>query len=328
MNLSNLKLEAQRLAGRVDSGFDTRTKNWINEAIDRWTMLDPLGLLSDELTLTSDGTKDLFLPSFVAKVRSIFDQTNEFPVQRQENWDQKLPSQFAQETAGRSYWWRDLGYSAVGCNPSASVVTSGALKYLTLNHDYEAIGCYVEGLTTQSGATGPGVYTNRVREYVTTMSGTAVQTGNGYVSIFTIGKPDTTTGRVMVDWTNAAGSTSQLAAVIGAQDFFSKYRHAQLLYKPAAGTEFKVKYIRRVERLQDDNEMPPPFINPYFLIWWAAGNIHSAMKEYAEARDKWAMAEKFLKEESFHEQAHGDQDVGSTLDIGFWGHMDSEGWRP
>ena len=117
MNLSGLTTEAQRLAGRVDTGFDDRTKQWLNEALDRWVVRDPWGTLTKEQDFPSDGTQDLILPNYVKKIISITDKTNKFPVERFENLEKHATSSLIAETAGKAYYWEERGMSVLRWRP-------------------------------------------------------------------------------------------------------------------------------------------------------------------------------------------------------------------
>ena len=90
------------------------------------------------------------------------------------------------------------------------------------------------------------------------------------------------------------------------------------MHIPPEGNVMTVSYIRRLQEFTQDDQVVPPSINPRFLVWWAAGNIHSSMSQHGEAKLKWQMAEKMLLEDAHYENTFGDQQNQLEPDDAYW----------
>ena len=269
---------------------------------------DPWGTLTKEQDFPSDGTQDLILPNYVKKIISITDKTNKFPVERFENLEKHATSSLIAETAGKAYYWEERGMSPVAAQP-----TSASLLQFDPDSAADTCVCYVEGVAQSTLGSGTAASWHTESEYVTCVSGAATSTTKNFIQIMTLGKDVLTEADVIVRY----GGVNPPIARIDHDAYRSEYRHVRFVYAPSAGTEFRVKYIQRMTELTQDDQVLPPSVNPRFLVWWAAGNIHSAMGQHKEAQMKWQMAEKFLLEDAHHEKAHGEQDWTVVPDSGW-----------
>ena len=308
MKLSDIVLNAQRKAGRVDPDFNERTRIWINEAKERWIMSSPHPDIRFSEDFTCDGTQNLYLPGYIRKIVYIMDKTNKRPVYRHEEWDREAPSLFAEKTSGSARWWREIGKSPVSAQP-----TQASQVYLD-PAAVENVVCYVEGLAQDTLVSGTAVNRYLCQEVVTCMSGGETQTGNFYVQMLTIGKNTLTAGDVTVAY--ASGGTT--IARLFRNAYSTSYNHVQLLLVPPKGTVVTVKYVLGIPDLVDDNHVVHPAVNAEYLAWYAAGCIHKAMNQGSMAEQAYAHAEELLSRETLHEQNHGDQDLRTIPDYEYF----------
>lgn len=308
MNLGSMVTEAQRVAGRVDAGFDARTRNWINQAFREWQKRVPTQLVTTEQDFTLQGNLDLYLPTQVAKINYVVDVTNKSPVNRTEDWDRRDPAAWIEETGGKAVAWREVGVSPVAKQPSS------ASQVFFTPQAPEAVVCFVQGLASDTTASNPGMATYLAAEYVTCPSSVETSGSIQFTKIHSISKSAQTSGDITVSYTSAGETVARLFR----DDYRSEYRHIQLLNVPTDGTQIRVSYSLYYPPLSDDNQVPPPGVDSDFLIYKAASKIHKAQGQNEDASAAIAMAEAIIRDKTEMEKTKGDQFVDITPDTYYW----------
>lgn len=307
MNLGNLIVEAQRLAGRVDTNFNSRTKRWLNEAQEEWSMEVPWPTLIREESFYTDGSRTLVLPPRVRIPLAFGDVSGSRPLDMLKHWDREFPGSFFGNTNGAARFVRPMGIVAVSKEPAAT----GYLTVKTTASD--SISISIEGLTVDTTASGTPNYMVPVREVLTIGADSVYTSVNRYTKIRCLGKDDYSLG----DFT-FRDSSSNVLAILNKDRFSTEYRRIDLLHIPPAGTEIKVQYLTGPEPLVDTQQVPHPSIDPEYLIWYAAGMLHEAQSEVQQAQIKLARAKEMLNRRIHRETGFGDQDWRALPEPGYW----------
>lgn len=313
MNLSNLITEAQRLAGRVDSDWKTRTRRWLNEAQTQWAMEVPWPTLERIETFVADGTNELILPSRVLTIRWVGDKTNQRPVDAGGAWDREYPTAYFGDTAGSLLFWRDKGVTPIARAPAST----GQIRLQTTASD--SFNAYVAGLAIDTAASGTPDYYYEVSEQVAISNDSVYTTTHEYYQIDVIGKDDFTNGDVLFKDTTG----SQLAR-LGRNDYRSLYRRIEWLKVPTSNTEIRIGYITQPRPLISDGDIPNPAVDVEYLIWYAAAMILTAMGQEQNAAIKRARAEEIMRRRIVKERSHGDRDWRSYPEPTYWGTEDMD----
>jgi hypothetical protein len=311
VNLANLIIEAQRLAGRVDTGYNDRTRRWINEALDQWAISVPWPTLNRTETFIATGDRTLVLPPRVHTVRWIGDKANQATLFADKHWEREYPGELYGNTAGQAFLWRDAGSVATTRQPASASV----LRVDTTASD--SFNVYIAGLAEDTSASGTADHYYAIEEQLVVGSSSTYSSAHSYVQVDILGKDDFTPADVSVR--DSAG----LLARINAHRYTSEYRQVEFLMIPGAGTQLPIQYIHRPAPLIENYQVPPPSVEPEYLIWYAAGLIHAAQAgQEQEAQIKRARADEILQKRIYKERTHGGQDYRAIPEQGYWANED------
>lgn len=311
MNLGNLITEAQRLAGRVDSNFNERTRRWINEAQNEWAISVPWPTLERSETFIANGTRTLVLPARIQAVRWVGDKSNKAEVLPNRFWNREYPSQYHGQTAGSATYWRDGGVVAVAQQPAAA-----SQIYLDTPIS-DSFSVYVAGLARDSNASGTAnEYYFKEEEISVTGSGPHTSV-NTYVQVDVVGKDDLTPGDVVLH-----DSATNVLARIAANQYRPEYRTIEFLLVPAAGTEISIGYTVRPAELAANYQVPHPSVDTEYLVWYAASLIHSAQGQEDQAQIKRQHAEAIIQRRIYKERMHGEKDLRAIPEANYWNDED------
>lgn len=311
MDVGTLITEAQRLAGRVDSSLDERTRMWINEGQQEWLHADPWRKLRDELAITHDGSQDLYLPDFVQRVLWISDRTNKRSTIRNDQLDRDAPANFHGKTPGALTHWKEIGMSPVFAQP-----TQASTIYFNPLGD-ENVVTYIQGMALDTNASGTAGENYLQEEAVTCLSGSVGSTQKKYTYVMSLGKAGVHTDDTEVSL-EASGGIPRLAR-LHRNKRRSEYRHVHLLKVPPAGTTIYIQYIQSLPDLVENNQVIHPGVSPEYLKWYAAANLHKAMNQGDLAVMAFSFAERLLRRVGHAEDAFGDQDLRMSPDLNYWG---------
>jgi hypothetical protein len=311
MNLGNLITEAQRLSGRVDTQFRARTRRWINEAQEEWSLEVPWPTLIREESFRTDGTAQLILPPRVKVMLWAGDAANQRPIDMMKHWDREFPGPFFGKTTGAACVLRPMGVVAASKQPAAV----GPITVKTTASD--SVTIHISGLAQDTAASGTSEQFYPVREALIIASDSEYTSVNSYVKIDSLGKDDFTLGDFVF-----RDSSSNVVARLNKDEYRTGYRRVDLLYIPPIGTEIVVQYLTGPETLVDDTQVPHPAIDPEYLIWYAAGMTHEAMSEAQQSQIKLARAKEILNRRIHRETGFGDQDWRALPEAGFWANED------
>jgi len=310
MNLATLTTEAQRLAGRVDSNWNARTKRWLNDAQKEWAAAVPWPTLVKEETFLADGTHNLILPQRVSTVVWAGDKTNYTDLKPARFWDKEWPASFFQRTSGKAQFWRPLGTVATIREP-----TYGQIKIKTTVTDVTTV--YLAGLTVNTDASGTAEHYTFVDEEVLVSDLSVTSSTKFFYRLDTIGKDDYTDADFEV-W----DSSSNVLARMRAKATRSEYQKIELIHVPAAGTEIVVQYLTEPEKLVANNQIPHASVDTEYLIWHAAATIHDAQGQAQEAVLKRAHAKEILERRIHQLKSFGDKDHRALPEYSYWNFED------
>lgn len=313
MNLANLITEAQRLAGRVDSLWNDRTRRWLNEAQTQWALAVPWpDLTRAESFWVSGATNQIVLPHRVMTVKKIADRTNKRPVRPNAQTDQEYSNELFSATTGPIDFWTEHGVQPVSRQPTAG----GALQVYTTASD--SFSLFVAGLAENTNASGTSEQFYFEKETLVVSSTSTYSTVKNYVRVDVLGKDDFTNGDVVV-----SDVSSNLLARLPANAFQCEYRVLQFVRIPDSAVQLDVWYLQRPTPLVDNAQLPPPAVDPEYLIWYAAGMIHSAQEgQEQSAQIKLARAREILDRRIAKERTQGDKDWRAIPEPLYWCNED------
>lgn len=310
MKLQTLIQEAQRLAGRVDSNFNNRTRRWLNEAQRQWSLAVPWPTLVREETFVADGTEALIMPQRVHAILWAGDKTNKSDIKPAKFWDKEYPSSFFDRSSGKAQFWRPLGTVAAFRQP-----TYGKINVITTVSDTTTF--YIAGLAINSDASGTADHYHFASEELSITGVAAVQSANDYYTLETIGKDDYTNADFVV-W----DTSSNVLARVRGKATRSEYQKIELIHKPTQGTEIVVQYLTEPEILVDNSQIPHTSVDTEYLIWYAAANIHDAQGQAQEAELKRLHAERILNRKIHQLKSFGDKDWRVIPEYSYWNFDD------
>lgn len=314
MNVGELITRAQRLAGRVDAGFDSRTLQFLNEGVDRWARAMPWPTLRKVGRVVADGTRDLIFPSHVFQVVWLADESNKEPIEYRDQWDRQDPSGYLGNAVGNASWWREQGVVPVSVQP----ITPQQIIVRTTVSDTFSV--HLAGISIDTAQSGTANYEYFAEEQISVTSSGPHTSSNLYVRLMTVGKDDLTPGDLLVN----TGSTQ--IARIAKNRYRAEYRHIELLTIPPAGTLIRAGFLEAPGPLVANHQQPHTSINPEYLAWYAAGLIHKSMNEgdlYLACDQK---ATEILGSRINKERTHGDEEVQSYPDNAYWGYENRFSW--
>lgn len=310
MNLSNLITEAQRLAGRVDTQWNDRTRRWLNEAQEEWAISVPWPTLVRTEDFVADGTARLVLPPRVLTIQWLGDTSNYRTIDPSRHMDRESPSALFQGTSGAAVLWNEQGPQAVIRQPTV------AANLLIQTTQSDSFGVYIAGLVEDTTCSGTAEQYSFSEEKLDIISDSTATSVNKFVRIEVFGKDDFTPGDVTLK------QGTSLLARLAAHSYSSQYRVVELMYVPIAGTGIRVCYIQRPMPLVEIYQIPPPAVDVEYLIWYAASMIHMGQGQTQEGQLKRAHADSILQKRIYKERGHGDKDLRAMPSNDYWGHDD------
>ena len=314
MDANTIITRAQRLAGRVDPGFDERSLEFIDEAVERWCLKLPWPTLRQTFEMVTDGTRNLVAPDHIRTVRWLTDKTNTRTLEAKDNWDRERTGSYLNDTTGPAYWWREEGIDPVFRQP-------GSLGTLTVRSTAsDTYTAHITGIsrdTTLSGTAGYEFF----REETVNVSGSGpATTVYPYIRVLSAGR----TKRATSDMLISSGSTN--LGRIGAGRFTAEYRRIELQTIPAAGTIIRAGGLTAPGQITSASHVPHPSISREFLVWYTAGLIHKAMGQFEQGELCRGRALEYLNDRVNQEERAGDRDWGAVPDQAYWDHEATRSW--
>lgn len=314
MNVGEILTQAQRLAGRVDPGFDSRVVRFINEGVDVWARKIPWPTLRRVGDFVATGGRDLVLPPHVLRVVWIADKTNKNPVHPLDPWDREYPVPYMADSSGAPQHWREEGIVPVIAQPTSPAT----LEVRTTASDSFAV--HIAGYARDTTASGTADYEHFVEEILSVGGTGTYSTANQYIRVISIGKDDLTNGDLRVY--NGTTAISR----IHRNRYRAEYRRLEFLQIPTAGTEIRVGYLERPPALTQATQQAHPAIDPDYLVWYAAGLIHHSQNQKDMGDVYIARAEQKLEDRIYAERMHGDRDLQGIPDQNYWDNESQYSW--
>lgn len=314
MHVGEIITQAQRLAGRVDPGFDSRVLRFVNEGIDHWARKIPWPTIRRVDDFVADGTSQLILPPHVLRAVWLADKSNKHPIAPLDPWDREYPGRYMGESTGPADFWREQGIVPVTVQPASPAF----LQVITTASD--SFNVHLSGYVRDTTASGTANY-EVFAEEILSIGGTGTYTSaTQFVRVMSIGKDDVTNGDLLIY------NGSALISRIHKNRYVSEYRRIEFLQTPAAGTQIRVGYLERPPPLTSSQQHPHPAIDTDFLIWWAAGMVHHAQNQKDMGDMYLARADAKLQDRIFAERMHGDRDQQGIPDQGYWDSESQYSW--
>ncbi len=314
MHVGEIITLAQRLAGRVDPGFDARTLRFINEGVDNWARKIPWPTLRRVSDFVATGSRELILPPHVLRVVWVADKTNKAPVSPLDPWDREYPARYMGESAGNADFWREEGVVPVTAQPASP---TPLVVRTTASDSFTA---HIAGYARDTTASGTADYEYFVEEALAINGTGPYSSANQYIRVISIGKDDLTNGDLNV----FNGST--LISRVTKNRYRAEYRRIEFLQIPSAGTDIRVGFLERPPALTTSHQQAHPAIDPDYLVWYAAGLIHHAQNQKDMGDLYVARAESKLQDRIYAERMHGDRDLQGIPDQGYWSNEDQYSW--
>lgn len=318
MDVRTLITEAQRLVGRVDSGWDSRSQRALNLAQRQYAMERPWPSLYRHETFVTDGTARLLLPPRVLSVLWLADKTNKRSLFPDNFFDRNSPNSWLAGTSGGVFRWKEMGF-----RPSFKQFTAAspsALRFTTSVAPPSAISVYVSGLAVDTNSSGTPDYLYRAQEYLTVTATGIVSGSILFATLDTIGKDDFTPADIQV-WDTSSNPVARIATT----EFRSEYREIELLYVPTSGTQIEVGYTSCPPALTTDPQVVHPAVDTDFLIYSAASQLAQEQNQTSISEILAGKASRILERRANHEFGHGEKDLGFQPDPRYWETDDYHG---
>ena len=286
-------IEVQRLTGRNDSGFVDRIKAAVNRAVEEWARTSPWPGLQRVGNIVHAGGREMVLPSDVDRLVWLLDVTHQTPVSvGDDRWDTSWPGYYATDLVSRAYEWEDAGYTPIftGVTGLLKVWSSGASDAATI---------YITGFNQDTAVSGP-MGLHQVVEAIALVGSTPYTTTNCYQRIDSIGKSADCNGIIKVS------CGGDVVSMMGPLEAEARYRKIRFMAIPGAGTEFKYFGYTRPPRLVNTAQCPPPSVDPDYLTWFAAADIHFMLREGDRCKYCTERAEKLAARVITKERMFGD----------------------
>jgi hypothetical protein len=276
----------------LKSGFsDTAYRpNWlifINEAVREFARQIPWDGLEDTTNILSDGSKFLFLPTYVDSIVWLLNLTDSRPVQRTGDWDREATAPYAQAVTGPA-----LQYDKIGEVPTFKAPAGYIWFQSTHASDVQQI--YITGLITNSGASGP--FQQTFRELSIAATGTTpVTLTTLFNKVFSISKATDANGDF---YFYDAGASNVHISWLGRTEPEAKLKRLQLLYIPSAGTNFELRFRYKIPKLTQDAQAPHPTVKPDFIIQHALALHYEEQEQNQKAGAQQVKALRTLEQEA------------------------------
>lgn len=314
MNLGNLITEAQRLAGRVDSDFNTRTRRWINEGIEQWSITVPWPTLIKRETFIANGNRTLVLPQRVRAIQWVGDPTNKRHLRPSDFFEREFSTSFFSSDRSAPFFFHERGFTPVTAQPSVGSI----LTFNTESSDVFTV--YIDGLALDTRASGTANEKFYTFEQISITDSSTYSSANRYVEIFTLGKDDFTPADLV------AFNGSEILARVEANRYRSEYRQIEFVHIPTAGDRIDIEYVTNPEPLIYNYQIPHPSIDVEYLIHYAAAKIHAAMNQGALAEQMSSEAQVILNRRIYNERLNKENDLRALPDIAYFGYEDDYVW--
>lgn len=308
-------VEAQRRVGRVDSGWDARTRRALNFALEEWARARPWPTLKRHETFLTDGTSRLVLPPRVMVVNWLADKTNLRPLYPDRNMDRNAPANFLAGTNSAAFRWNELNVQPVTSQPGSGSPSALVFQSQTVN----PTTIHVTGLAIDTNASGTADYLHFAEEFVSVPSTDPVTGTLLYASVESIGKDAQTLSDIVV-WDTSSNPIGRIPA----NGYRSEYRQLELLFTPPAGTQIEVGYLTQPPALATDPQVPHPAVDPNYLITYAASILAQEQNQSTIAELMASRAERILERKADQEIVQGEDDFSIQPDPRYWDYEDGE----
>jgi len=242
--------------GFKDSSYRTRWVEFVNKAIREYSRRQPWEGLEEVLTLVADGTKYLYLPHYVDTIVHIVNVTSRIPLTREGDWDREATSAYVDQTAGTAIAYDKIGTVAALREPTGYLVLQS-----THASDLQTI-CF-NGIAANSGASGTALTDSFTTLSVGATGTSPLTLSTLFTHIVSVGKATISNGDFFV---YDAGASMKHTAYINRYSSDSHFKRLQLLYVPAAGTIFELRFRYKVPPIALDEQSPHPSIPFDYLV--------------------------------------------------------------
>jgi hypothetical protein len=315
VNLGQLITEAQRIGGRVDSDFSTRTRRWLNEAMEIYAMSIPWPTLIQRETVITNGQRNLVLPQRMRVVRWLGDIENKRKIRPNDHMESEFETSFFNPQSSQAFFYRQRGLSPVTSQPT----TPTPIVFNTATSD--AFSAYISGLVLDTRSSGTANYKVQASEEIILGGTTNYTSVNSYIQIFTVGKNDFTLADLV------AYNGSNVISRVESRRYRAEYRFIEFIHTPPANKELEIEYLAAPEALVDNYQIPQPGIDVDYLIHYAAAKQHLAQNRPELAQGLMAEAQAILNRKIYQERSSQENDLRAIPDPLLTSQDDMDGWR-
>lgn len=272
MTLGALIAACQHRSGNTDSAYRDRWVSFINEAVRQHARTQPWEGLEDTVDLSTDGSKYLYLPTYVDTIVSVFNVTSKLPVLREGDFGREAPSFEAEDTSGKA-----LAYDRIGEVPTYGNPTGYVWFKSSSSSDTQTIS--VTGLVSNSGASGPLASVPLV-EQISTNGTAAVTLTNLYTQILSIARATESYGDTFF---YDGGASNAALSFISRDDTEAGIKRIRLHYVPSAGTNLRLRFRYRLPPLRENAAAPHPAVKSDYVVQYALSRYWEEQEQFQKA---------------------------------------------
>lgn len=286
MNLASLVEECERRSAFNDPLFRPYWKTYLNAALREFARVQPWPGLEDIFTLNSAGSDYLVLPNFVSDVVSIFNKTDNRPVECLGNWDRDIPSAYGQRLTGAVKQYAKLGEVPAVRDPVSYLNFASA-------HASDIDQVFITGRFTATAASGTALesYIKTVSAYAT--GTTPVTISTLFSKLISISKTTLSNGDYLFFDSGAAP-----ISILQSYEQDACFRRIQLMFTPASTVNFEIRFRYKLPPLLDNSQSPHPSVKPDFLISNALEQFYRHHDQFQKAQVMQSLASDVLQKES------------------------------
>ncbi len=308
--------EVQRLANRVSPSERSRAREALNRALVKYAQRIPWRSLRRSETFITDGSRFMVFPERVAKIIEMADKTEQARIRPDVHFIENYGATFLSDVAGRPCVWREAGVVPLVATPATDTTFT-----LTANQS-EVFSVELWGTVRDASESGSALEFYEVRETVSIVDDSGVQTGNSYTNLRAITKDRSTDAFVQV----VDDNSGKVASRIMGQNANPVYRRVEFDVIPAAGRVVFVEYFTQPDRIDSEMQAIDPAVNEQYLVWTAVGDLHWLLKETQNAQVAWAKADEILAQEANKERTFGENAESFTPDFTYFGLEDLDAY--
>lgn len=291
MNLANLIEECERRSSFNDASFRPYWTTYLNAGIREFSRVHPWPGLEDFVTLYSTGSEFLVLPQYVGDVVHLFNKSDNVEVMCYGGWERDNPASYGQRSTGSVREYGKIGEVPAIRNPTDYL-------WLVSSNGSDISQLFLTGRVRNAQASGTAMeYTVQTASvYATGLSPVTISTL--FSQLLSVSKESLTNGiYALFDQPGFPGSLVPVS-YIDAFEQSASFRRIQLMYSPAATTQFELRFRYKIPPLVEYTQSPPPAVKPDFLINFALEQFYRHQGQFQQANVMRSVSNDVLEKEA------------------------------